>query len=103
MVNRVGIAGGSGYTGIELIRILLGHPEVEIAFITSEKNAGQKVSSVSPSFSKILNLDFISVDQGLKQSCDLVFVAPETKTQSQSQSQKRQKPKAEANKKTVKS
>tara|TARA_B100000315_G_scaffold140799_1_gene129849 strand:+ start:3493 stop:4533 length:1041 start_codon:yes stop_codon:yes gene_type:complete len=80
MVNRVGIAGGSGYTGIELIRILLGHPEVEIAFITSEKNAGQKVSSVSPSFSKILNLNFISVDQGLKQSCDLVFVALPHKT-----------------------
>lgn len=72
---KAGIAGGSGYTGIELIRILLGHPEVEIAFITSEKNTGKSVSSVFPVFSKCLNLKFISVDQGLKQSCDLVFVA----------------------------
>lgn len=75
MGNSVGIVGGSGYTGIELIRILLGHPDVEIAFITSEKNAGQPVASILPSFNKILNLDFISVDKGLKQSCDLVFVA----------------------------
>ncbi len=80
MVNRVGIAGGSGYTGIELIRILLGHPKVEIAFITSEKNAEQPVSSVFPSFSKILNLNFISIDHGLKQSCDLVFVTLPHKT-----------------------
>ena len=80
MAIRVGIAGGSGYTGIELIRILLGHPEVEIAFITSEKNAGKPVSSVLPSFSKILNLNFTSIDHGLKQPCDLVFVALPHKT-----------------------
>lgn len=80
MGNSVGIVGGSGYTGIELIRILLGHPDIEIAFITSEKNAGQPVASILPSFNKILNLDFISVDKGLKQSCDLVFVALPHKT-----------------------
>ncbi len=80
MVNRVGIAGGSGYTGIELIRILLGHPKVEVAFITSEKNSGKPVSSVLPSLNKRFDLKFISVDHGLKQSCDLVFVALPHKT-----------------------
>ncbi len=72
---KVGIVGGRGYTGIELIRILLGHPKVEISFITSEKNVRQSISSVLPSFNKILGLDFISIDQGLKQTCDFVFVA----------------------------
>lgn len=77
---KIGIAGGSGYTGSELIRILRGHPEVEIAFITSEKNAGQSVSSVLPFFHKIVDLRFISLDEGLKLTCDLVFVALPHKT-----------------------
>lgn len=80
MGNKVGIAGGSGYTGVELIRILLGHPEVEIAFITSEKNAGKSVSSVLSSFHKTLDLNFIPVSDALKQSCDFVFAALPHKT-----------------------
>lgn len=43
---RVGIIGGAGYTGGELIRILINHPDVEISFIHSKSNAGKKVSSV---------------------------------------------------------
>lgn len=80
MVNRVGIAGGSGYTGIELIRILLGHPEVKIVFVTSEKNTGRPVNSVLPSLNKNIDLKFISIEHGLKESCDLVFAALPHKT-----------------------
>ena len=43
---RVGIIGGAGYTGGELIRILLNHPDVNIQFIHSRSNAGKLVSSV---------------------------------------------------------
>lgn len=46
MVIQVGIVGGAGYTGGELIRILLNHPAVEISFIHSRSNAGKTVSSV---------------------------------------------------------
>ncbi len=79
-MKKIGIAGGSGYTGNELIRILLRHPEVEIVFISSEKNAGKPVATVLSSFNEILNLDFVSVNQGLKESCDLVFTALPHKT-----------------------
>src|SRR3954466_14943608 len=43
---KAGIVGGAGYTGGELIRILLNHPEVEITFVNSKSNAGKQVSSV---------------------------------------------------------
>jgi N-acetyl-gamma-glutamyl-phosphate reductase len=45
---KVAICGGSGYTGIELMRILSGHPGAEITAVTSEKSAGRKVSDVFP-------------------------------------------------------
>ena len=43
---RIGIAGGSGYGGGELIRLLLGHPRTEVAFVTSRRNAGRPVHAV---------------------------------------------------------
>ena len=43
---RVGVLGAAGYTGGELIRVLLGHPQVEIVFANSESNAGNPVSEV---------------------------------------------------------
>jgi N-acetyl-gamma-glutamyl-phosphate reductase len=43
---RIGILGAAGYTGGELIRVLLGHPEAEIVFANSESNAGNLVSDV---------------------------------------------------------
>ena len=48
MTIRVGIAGATGYTGFELIQILRRHPNVELAWLTSESNAGGKLSSVFP-------------------------------------------------------
>ncbi|MGE5843458.1 MAG: N-acetyl-gamma-glutamyl-phosphate reductase, partial [Syntrophaceae bacterium] len=47
---RVGIYGGSGYTGLELMRILLRHPEVQVAGLTSRKFKGQPLSETYPLF-----------------------------------------------------
>ena len=46
---KVGILGASGYTGLELVRILLRHPELEIAVVTSEQQAGRPLGEALPS------------------------------------------------------
>lgn len=73
-MTRVGIIGGTGYTGGELARILSRHPDVEIAAMTSRQNAGAKVAEVHPFLSGYVDIDFterISDTADL----DLVFVA----------------------------
>ena len=55
---KAGIVGGAGYTGGELIRILLNHPEVEIAFVQSKSNAGKPVSSVHADLAGETQLSF---------------------------------------------
>jgi LysW-gamma-L-alpha-aminoadipyl-6-phosphate/LysW-L-glutamyl-5-phosphate reductase len=59
MIN-IGIIGGSGYTGGELLRILLRHPNVNIETITSERYAGKKVSLVNPNLRNVTDLRFSS-------------------------------------------
>jgi N-acetyl-gamma-glutamyl-phosphate reductase len=49
--TRVGVLGASGYTGAELVRLLLRHPLVEIALLTADRRAGQEMRSVFPQFS----------------------------------------------------
>ncbi|BDU51463.1 N-acetyl-gamma-glutamyl-phosphate reductase [Haliovirga abyssi] len=58
---KVSIVGGSGYTGIELIRILLNHPKVEIDKIVSESNKGKKVSELFQNLKNIFEKEFIGV------------------------------------------
>jgi N-acetyl-gamma-glutamyl-phosphate reductase len=55
MIN-VGIIGATGYTGIELVRLLLSHPEAKIKVITSEKSAGLKFSDAHPAFQGLIDL-----------------------------------------------
>ena len=75
---KVSIVGGSGYTGIELLRILSLHPNVDIHHITSRNDAGSYVYEVYPSLRGVLNHKFISPDEiNLKES-DLVFFATPT-------------------------
>jgi N-acetyl-gamma-glutamyl-phosphate/LysW-gamma-L-alpha-aminoadipyl-6-phosphate reductase len=69
---RVSIAGGSGYTGGELLRILLGHPEAEIAQVTSERRAGKRVVGMHPNLRKLTNLTFSRVDE--LEPCDVLFL-----------------------------
>ena len=59
--KKIGIVGATGYTGSELVRILVNHPEVEISVITSESRAGERFSDVHPSFQGIE--DQVTVDR----------------------------------------
>jgi N-acetyl-gamma-glutamyl-phosphate/LysW-gamma-L-alpha-aminoadipyl-6-phosphate reductase len=69
---RVAIAGASGYTGGELIRLLHFHPNVEIAQVTSERFFGKPVGRVHPNLRKISELKFSSLAD--LQACDLLFL-----------------------------
>ena len=73
---KVGIAGASGYTGLELIRMLVRHPEVEISVVTSERYAGQRIDEVFPSLKGLLDLTLkeLSVEELLREA-DFVFTA----------------------------
>jgi N-acetyl-gamma-glutamyl-phosphate reductase len=76
---KVGIVGGTGYTGVELLRLLAQHPEVEVRAITSRKDAGTRVSQMFPSLRGLANtiseLSFIEPDKAALGTCDLVFFA----------------------------
>jgi N-acetyl-gamma-glutamyl-phosphate/LysW-gamma-L-alpha-aminoadipyl-6-phosphate reductase len=69
---RVSIVGASGYTGGEILRILLFHPEVEIQQVTSERHAGKLVSSLHPNLRKICRLKFVSITE--LEPCDVLFL-----------------------------
>ncbi len=70
---RVSIAGGSGYTGGELLRLLLGHPAAEIVQVTSERRAGKRVTGVHPNLRKRTDLKFVSSAE--LEPCDVLFLA----------------------------
>jgi N-acetyl-gamma-glutamyl-phosphate reductase len=72
---RVGIVGGTGYTGVELLRLLARHPNAELACITSRGEAGQPVSDMFPSLRGYVDLHFTDPAQADLQSCDVVFFA----------------------------
>jgi N-acetyl-gamma-glutamyl-phosphate reductase len=76
------VAGASGYTGGELLRLLVGHPRVTITAVTSEKSAGSPVSSVFPSLASVLPLSFEALaPEAIAARADLVFLAlPHTKS-----------------------
>src|SRR5260221_12502900 len=72
---KAGIVGGTGYTGIELLRLLAQHPQVELAAITSRQEAGKAVSSLFPSLRGRVSLAFTHPDQAPLKKCDVVFFA----------------------------
>lgn len=75
MLN-VAIVGASGYTGVELIRLLLNHPHVEITCVTSRQNAGTPITDVFPSLSGRIELDFDPVDiELIAGKADFIFTA----------------------------
>ncbi|MFB2538601.1 MULTISPECIES: N-acetyl-gamma-glutamyl-phosphate reductase [unclassified Acinetobacter] len=72
---KIAIVGGTGYTGVELIRLLLRHPQAELCYLTSRSEAGIKVADCFPSLRGQTDLAFSQVDiEDLKQ-CDVVFYA----------------------------
>lgn len=72
---KVGIIGGTGYTGVELLRLLAVHPEVELAVITSRGEAGRPVAELFPSLRGFVALAFSEPDPGALADCDVVFSA----------------------------
>lgn len=71
----VGIVGGTGYSGVELIRILTGHPQACVCAITSRGNAGQRVDELFPSLRGQTDLVFSLPEDTPLTECDLVFFA----------------------------
>ena len=72
---KVGIVGGTGYTGVELLRLLSIHPTVEITTITSRGEAGVKVADMFPSLRGYVDLKFSDPMQSNLTDCDVVFFA----------------------------
>jgi N-acetyl-gamma-glutamyl-phosphate reductase len=72
---KAGIVGGTGYTGIELLRILARHPQVQLAVITSRKEAGVPVAKLFPSLRGAVSLEFSDPGKGDLAHCDVVFFA----------------------------
>jgi N-acetyl-gamma-glutamyl-phosphate reductase len=72
---KVGIVGGTGYTGVELLRLLARHPEVSLAAITSRKEAGMPVADMFPNLRGHVDLAFSDPQQAALESCDVVFFA----------------------------
>jgi len=72
---KVGIVGGTGYTGVELLRILAKHPDVSVEIITSRSEAGIKVRDMFPNLRGFYDLAFQEPDTDILSGCDLVFFA----------------------------
>lgn len=73
---KVGIVGGTGYTGVELLRLLAQHPQAEVAVITSRSEAGVKVADMYPNLrGHYDNLAFSVPDTQTLGACDVVFFA----------------------------
>ncbi len=74
-MKKIAIVGATGYTGIELVRILLNHPQIQITHVTSEKNAGEPFSKVFPAFQNLLDLKLESFEgKQTSQKAELAFV-----------------------------
>lgn len=72
---KAGIVGGTGYTGVELLRLLVAHPEVELAAITSRAEAGRDVADLFPNLRGHLSLAFSDPEAAALDACDVVFYA----------------------------
>jgi N-acetyl-gamma-glutamyl-phosphate reductase len=71
----IGIVGGTGYTGVELLRLLAGHPQARVQAITSRKDAGTRVADMFPSLRGAYDLAFSDPASAGLAECDVVFYA----------------------------
>jgi N-acetyl-gamma-glutamyl-phosphate reductase len=72
---KVGIIGGTGYTGVELLRLLAVHPQAELRVITSRAEAGKTVAELFPGLRGYVDLAFTEPDSRALAACDVVFSA----------------------------
>jgi N-acetyl-gamma-glutamyl-phosphate reductase len=79
--TRVGVIGATGYTGLELLRLLLRHPEAEVTVVTSKKYAGLKIDEVFPSLLNRLELECEELNaENISKKTDFIFTAVPHKT-----------------------
>src|SRR5690349_1439087 len=72
---KIGIVGGTGYTGVELLRILARHPHAQLSAITSRKEAGMPVADLFPSLRGSVDLPFSDPSTVDLSKCDVIFFA----------------------------
>ncbi len=72
---KVGIVGGTGYTGVELLRMLASHPDAEVKVITSRSEEGMAVADMFPNLRGHVDLKFSAPDVNVLTQCDVVFFA----------------------------
>ncbi len=72
---KVGIVGGTGYTGVELLRLLVNHPQVQIQATSSRTEAGRQVADLFPNLRGHIDLAFTEPTQANFPECDVVFFA----------------------------
>ena len=72
---KIGIVGGTGYTGVELLRILARHPQAELVAVTSRAEAGMAVADMFPSLRGRVDIAFSDPAKSALERCDLVFFA----------------------------
>ena len=72
---QAGIVGGTGYTGVELLRILALHPQVQVSVVTSRSDSGKRVDSVYPSLRGTIDVRFTLPEVDSLAQCDVVFFA----------------------------
>lgn len=74
-MKKIGIVGATGYTGVELLRLLSMHPGVEVSFVTSRGNAGSRVDAMFPNLRGHCDIEFSDPGDDALGDCDLVFFA----------------------------
>ena len=76
IILKIGIVGGSGYVGGELLRLLLLHPNIEVTMVTSRQSVGDYVFNIHPNLRGVTQLKFVPQNiSELQKNCDLVFTA----------------------------
>ena len=74
-LQRIGIVGGTGYAGAELLRLLSAHPHAEVVAVTSRGDAGTSVADAYPQLRGVIDLDFVEPSTANLADCDIVFFA----------------------------
>ncbi len=72
---KIGIIGATGYTGVELLRLLAGHPHADVIAITSRSEAGRHIADYFPNLRGFYDLSFQTPDEAPLKECDVVFFA----------------------------
>ncbi len=75
MKTTVSIAGASGYTGAELLTLLLRHPNVEVAHVYAHTSAGKKIAAERPALAKVTELSYEPLDAAGNDDSEVVFVS----------------------------